>query len=146
VFCYVWYKYLNFWFEYGDLNFQSMKFPLSISHIFKWRRLDPCEFTLWEPCVMLTKEHTHKHLLILCLGDTAHSPCFFLTNLCRNRGSEMKYVELEEVDGAGKRGDRQGCRTEEHPHDPPPETGWFKILTFGCVRTCFVSATSCLFV
>ena len=41
---YVWYKYLIFWFEYGDLNFQSMKFPLSISHIFKWRRLDPCLF------------------------------------------------------------------------------------------------------
>ena len=41
VFCYVWYKHLNFWFEYGDLNFQSMKFPLSISHIFKCRRLDP---------------------------------------------------------------------------------------------------------
>jgi len=37
----VWYQHLNFGFEYGDLNFQSMKFPLSISHIFKWRRLDP---------------------------------------------------------------------------------------------------------
>jgi len=41
VFCSVWYKYLIFWFEYGDLNFQSMKFPLSISSIFKWRRLTP---------------------------------------------------------------------------------------------------------
>jgi len=44
VFCYVWYKYLNFWLEYWYFIFQSMKLPLSILFIFKWRRLAPWRF------------------------------------------------------------------------------------------------------